>query len=79
MAQIARRTAPGTPVELAVLRHGLYELEHRLDTPYSVVLNEHIELAKKYGATDGHKFVNAVLDKYVSELRATEVASHKSH
>ena len=42
---------------------GLYELAHRLDVPYRVVINESVELAKKFGATDGHKFVNAVLDR----------------
>ncbi len=51
------------PVELAILRLSSFELRNRLDVPYRVVINEGIELAKVYGATDGHKFVNGVLDK----------------
>ena len=51
------------PVERAVLLIGLYELGQRLDVPYRVVINEGVELAKRFGATEGHKFVNAVLDR----------------
>lgn len=61
-----------TPVELAILRLGTYELLHRLDVPYRVVINEGVELAKNFGATDGHKYVNGVLDKMARKLRATE-------
>ena len=60
------------PVEHAVLLIGLYELGHRLDVPYRVVINEGVELAKRFGATDGHKFVNAVLDRSARLLRAAE-------
>jgi transcription antitermination protein NusB len=63
------------PVERAVLLIGLYELGHRLDVPYRVVINEGIELAKRFGATDGHKFVNAVLDRAARSLRAAEQAA----
>ena len=63
------------PVERAVLLIGLYELGQRLDVPYRVVINEGIELAKRFGATDGHKFVNAVLDRAARSLRATEQAA----
>ncbi len=65
------------PVELAVLRLSTFELLKRVDVPYRVVINEGIELAKIYGATDGHKFVNGVLDKLAPRLRAPEVKAHK--
>ncbi|PTU74140.1 transcription antitermination factor NusB [Pseudomonas mangrovi] len=61
------------PVELAILRLCAYELQQRVDVPYKVVINEGIELAKVFGATDGHKFVNGVLDKLAPRLRAAEV------
>lgn len=61
------------PVELAILRLSVYELKERVDVPYKVVINEGIELAKVFGATDGHKFVNGVLDKLAPRLRAAEV------
>ena len=60
------------PVERAVLWIGVFELLHRPDVPYRVVINEGVELAKRFGATDGHKFVNAVLDRAARELRAAE-------
>jgi len=63
------------PVERAVLLIGLRELGHRLDVPYRVVINEGVELAKRFGATDGHKFVNAVLDRAARSLRAAEQAA----
>ena len=65
------------PVELAILRLSTYELMQRIDVPYRVVINEGIELAKVYGATDGHKFVNGVLDKLAPTLRSAEVRNHK--
>ena len=52
---------------------GAFELEHRLDVPYKVVINEEVALAKKFGATDSHKYVNGVLDKVARELRQTEI------
>jgi N utilization substance protein B len=60
------------PVEHAILFMGLWELMHRPDVPYRVVLNESVELAKRFGATDGHKFVNAVLDRASRVHRAPE-------
>ena len=60
------------PVEHAILYLGLWELLHRPDVPYRVVLNESVELAKRFGATDGHKFVNAVLDRASMVHRAPE-------
>jgi N utilization substance protein B len=67
------------PVERAVLLIGLYELAHRLDVPWRVVINEGVELAKRFGATDGHKFVNAVLDRAARSLRAAEQAAARAH
>ena len=62
------------PVERAIVRIAAYELEHRLDVPYRVVVTEAIELTKKFGAEQAHKFVNGVLDKLAQELRKTEVS-----
>jgi len=63
------------PVERAVLLIGLYELGHRPDVPYRVVINEGVELAKRFGATDGYKFVNAVLDRAARTKRSAEQAA----
>lgn len=60
------------PVEHGILLLGLWELTERPDIPYRVVINEAVELAKRYGATDGHRYVNAVLDKASLTLRAVE-------
>ncbi|KPA91621.1 MULTISPECIES: transcription antitermination factor NusB [Pseudomonas] len=65
------------PVELSVLRLSTWELLKRVDVPYRVVINEGIELAKIYGSTDGHKFVNGVLDKLAPNLREAEVKAFK--
>lgn len=65
------------PVELAVLRLSTWELLERIDVPYRVVINEGIELAKVFGSTDGHKFVNGVLDKLAPSVRAVEVQAHR--
>lgn len=62
-----------SPVERAVLLIAAYELVHRIETPYRVVINEAVELAKVYGGTDGHKYVNGVLDKLAAEVRSIEV------
>ncbi|HEX6612744.1 MAG TPA: transcription antitermination factor NusB [Rhodanobacteraceae bacterium] len=60
------------PIERATLRLGAYELKHRPDVPYRVVLNEAIELAKRFGADQGHTYVNGVLDKLAREWREAE-------
>ena len=60
------------PVELAILRLACYELKQRNDIPYKVVINEALELTKTFGATDGHKFVNGILDKLARQLRPLE-------
>ena len=70
---VARSVDALSPVERAVLVIGAWELSHRLDIPYRVVINEAVELAKTYGGTDGHKFVNGVLDKVATRLRADEI------
>ncbi len=67
-----RPLAELTPVELAVLQIGAYELVHRIDVPYRVVINEGIELAKQFGATDSFKYVNSVLDRIAQTERAAE-------
>jgi N utilization substance protein B len=72
---IDRPVAQLDPVEHAVLLLGVHELQHRLDVPYRVVINESVELAKKFGATEGHKFINAVLDRAARALRADEQAA----
>jgi N utilization substance protein B len=72
---VDRPVAQLDPVEHAVLMIGIHELRHSLDVPYRVVINEGVELAKRFGATDGHKFVNAVLDRAARSLRSTEQAA----
>jgi N utilization substance protein B len=64
-----------SPVEFAVLLLGAYELSHHPEIPYRVVINEAVELAKTFGGTDGHKFVNGVLDKLAAQVRAVELAA----
>ncbi|HET7931548.1 MAG TPA: transcription antitermination factor NusB [Rhodanobacteraceae bacterium] len=63
------------PIERAVLRLAAYELKYRLDVPYRVVLNEAVEVAKRFGAEQGHTYVNGVLDKLARTWRATEHAA----
>ena len=60
------------PIEHAILLIGAYELKSRPDVPFRVVINEGVELARRFGATDGHKFVNAVLDRAAALLRSAE-------
>lgn len=64
------------PVELSILRLAIYELTHRPDTPYRVVLNEALELTKKFGSVEGYKFVNGVLDQVARKVRTVEVADY---
>ena len=71
-AWLDRPVAQLDPVEHAVLLIGVEELRAHVEVPYKVVLNECVELAKKFGATDGHKFINAVLDRAARQLRAAE-------
>ncbi len=66
------------PVEKAALRIGVFELLQRVDVPYRVVINEAIELAKRYGAAESHRYVNGILDKLAPTLRAAEVAAYRN-
>ncbi len=66
------------PVTQALLRMACYELQHRIDVPYKVVINEAVSLAKKFGAEDAHKFINGVLDKVSAQVRALEVKAHRA-
>ena len=66
-----------SPVEACVLLMGACELVHNPETPYRVVINEAIELTKAFGGTDGHKYVNGVLDKVAAEVRPVEVEAKK--
>lgn len=64
-----------SPIERSIMLIGAYELSFMLATPYRVIINEAIELAKSFGGTDGHKYVNGVLDKYALAVRSDEVAA----
>jgi N utilization substance protein B len=70
-----RPMAEVSPIEHGVLWIGVYEFQHCLDVPWRVVLNECIELAKSFGGTDGHKYVNGVLHQLAAQLRPVEVAA----
>lgn len=69
---IDRKFSELDPVELSVLQVGVYELLHRIDVPYRVVINEGVELAKVFGSEDGHKYVNSILDKLAKKHRTAE-------
>ena len=69
---IDRPLAQLDPVERAILRIGVYEMLYRLDIPYRVIINEAVQLTKKFGAEQGHAFVNGVLDRAAHKIRATE-------
>ena len=77
-AHLDRKTAQLSPVEHAVLMIGTYELRHCVAIPYKVAINEAVELAKSFGGTDGHKYVNGVLDKAAAELRRDEVEAGRA-
>lgn len=62
-----------SPIEQSVLLLAAWELNHRVEIPYRIIINEAIDLTKIYGGTDGHKFVNGVLDKLAAEIRAQEI------
>jgi transcription antitermination protein NusB len=75
---VDRKTQLLSPVEHAALLIGSFELQHCLEIPYRVVINEGVELAKSFGGTDGHKYVNGVLDKVAGDLRTIEVRAKKN-
>jgi N utilization substance protein B len=62
-----------SPIERAILAIGAWELAHRPDVPYKVVIDEAVDLARDFGGTDGHRFVNGVLDKLAAKLRDAEI------
>jgi transcription antitermination protein NusB len=66
-----------TPIELALLRMGAFELSQRIDVPYKVAINEGVSLAKKFGAAESHKYINGILDKLAKQLRSVEIAAAK--
>ena len=74
---VDRKTTELSPIEHAILMIGAYELKHCIDIPYRVAINEAVELAKSFGGTDGHKYVNGVLDKAAADLRPVEVGAKR--
>ena len=66
------------PVELGILLIGVYELQSRIDIPYRVVINECVNLARRFGAMDGHKYINACLDAAARSLREIEIRAEGS-
>ena len=66
-----------SPIERAILLIGAWELVHNPEIPYKVTINEAIELGKRFGGTDGHKYVNGVLDKLAAAVRPEEVAEKR--
>ena len=77
-AHLDRKTEQLSPVEHGVLLIGAYELKHCIDIPYKVAINEAVELAKSFGGTDGHKYVNGVLDQAAAVLRHEEVEAMRA-
>ncbi len=72
--ELDRKLSQVDPIELALLRLGSFEFLERIDVPYKVVINEYVDLAKKYGAAESHKYINGVLDKLAKQHRAVEIA-----
>jgi N utilization substance protein B len=69
-----RRWEEVSPVERSILLIGAWEIAHQRDIPFRVTINEAVELGKRFGGTDGHKYVNGILDKLAGELRPGETA-----
>jgi N utilization substance protein B len=67
-----------SPVEKAILLIGAWEIAHAPELPYRVSINEAIELAKRFGGTDGHKYVNGILDRVAAAVRPEEVAAGRT-
>lgn len=74
---LSRPIAEISPIELSVLRLAIFELAYRPDVPYRVIINEALELAKEFGAAEGHRFVNGVLDQVSKQLRRDEINGPK--
>ena len=77
-AHLDRALTELDPIELNVLRMGAFELSDSMSVPYRVVINECIELGKVFGATDGHKYVNSILDKLALEHREIETSAKQN-
>jgi N utilization substance protein B len=77
-AHIDRKAELLSPVEHAALMIGTFELMRCIEVPYKVAINEAVELAKSFGGTDGHKYVNGVLDKTAVALRSSEVEAARA-
>ena len=73
-----RKWAEVSPIERSILLMGAWELVHKQEIPYRVTINEAIELGKRFGGTDGHKYVNGVLDRLAATVRASEVAAPRA-
>ncbi|MES2211610.1 MAG: transcription antitermination factor NusB [Pseudomonadota bacterium] len=73
----SRALSAVSPVERAILLIGAYDLCHRLEIPLKVAINEAVDLAKTYGATDGYRFINGVLDKLAEEVRSPKAPQGK--
>jgi N utilization substance protein B len=73
-----RKWAEVSPVEKAILLMGAWEMAHVPELPYRVSINEAVELAKRFGGTDGHKYVNGILDRMAAALRPDEVAAGRT-
>lgn len=69
---VSRALVEVDPIELTILRIATYEFQYNIDVPYKVIINEALELTKRFGATDSHKFINGILDKIAKALRSTE-------
>jgi N utilization substance protein B len=76
---VGRKWAEVSPVEKAVLLIGAWELQSLPEVPYRVAINEALELAKRFGGTDGHRFVNGVLDRVAATVRADEMSLAPTH
>ena len=76
-SHIDRPFAELSPIEACILMLGCFEMRNTPETPYRVIINEAIELTKAFGGTDGHKYVNGVLDKIAAVVRPDEVAARK--
>ena len=74
---VDRKTTELSPIEHGILMIGAYELKHCVDIPYKVAINEAVELAKSFGGTDGHTYVNGVLDRAAEDLRPLEVQAQR--
>ena len=75
---LSREFARLSPIERAILYIGAYELASHPETPFKVVLNEAVELGKSFGATDGYRFVNGVLERIAASTRPDEVARSRT-